>query len=228
MATSGSYDNTSTMSNIINDAHGLIGVHDSGEALPAEMWVYGKRVLNQAMAMLSMRRGLWLVDDVTVTLTPGTTNYTIGVGETVNSPKPMSVSHARRVTAASQDIPIRVVSRQDYMSIPNKTLQAPATMVYYDPRRDDGELYVWPTGTATEATIIIESHRPIQDFDDAGDNPDLPKEWVLAITYLLATLIAPKYLGGVIPASIKAQADQLLSTLSVFDEEKTSVFISPL
>ena len=228
MATSGSYDNTSTMSNIIYDAHGLIGVHDVAETLPAEKWVYAKRVLNQAMAMLSMRRGLWLIDDVTVTLTPGTTNYTIGVGETVDSPKPMSIEHARRVDSSSNHIPLRVVSRNDYMSIPNKTLQAPATMVYYDPRRDDGELYVWPTGTTTEATIIIESHRPIQDFDAEGNNPDLPKEWVLAITYLLATLIAPQYLGGVVPASIQAQSDRLLATLSLFDEEKTSIFIQPV
>lgn len=228
MATSGSYDSTSTMTNIINDAFSLIGVHDDGEVLPAEMWAYGKRVLNQTMAMLSIRKGLWLVDDVTVTLTPGTKSYTVGSGLTIDTPKPMSIDHARRVTSGGSEIPIRVVSREDYQSIPNKTLQSPTTMIYYHPTRDNGVLYVWPTGTSDEDTIIITTHRPIQDFDDAGNNPDLPKEWVLGITYLLASLIAPKYLGGVIPASIKAQADQLLATLSIFDEEKTSIFIQPI
>ena len=227
MATSGSYDSTSTMSNIINDAFSLIGVHDDQETLPAEMWVYGKRVLNQAMSMLSIRRGLWLIEDVTLTLTPGTASYSIGDGETIDNVKPMDIGHARRVTASGTEIPMDVVSREDYQSLPNKTLQAPATMVYYHPQRDTGTIYVWPTGTADEDTIIVTTQRPVQDFDAEGNNPDLPKEWVLAITYLLATLLAPKYLGGVVPAAVQAQADRLLATLAIYDEEKTSIFVRP-
>ena len=99
-------------------------------------------------------------------------------------------------------------------------------MVYYDQRRENGVLYVWPTGTATEDTIILTAQRPIQDFDTEGNNPDLPKEWILCIKYQLATVIAPKYLGGVVPADIKILADQFLSSLIRSDEEKTSVFIS--
>jgi len=227
MATSGSYDNTSTMSNIINDAFSLIGAHDDGETLPADMWVYGKRVLNQAMSMLSIRRGLWLIEDVTITLTPGTPSYSIGTGETIDNPKPMDIGHARRITSSGTEISVDVVSREDYQSIPNKTIQSPVTMVYYHPLRDTGTIYVWPTGTSTDNQIIVTTQRPVQDFDSEGNNPDLPKEWVLAITYLLATLIAPKYLGGVVPAAVQAQADRLLATLAIYDEEKTSIFVQP-
>lgn len=226
MATSGSYDNTTTMTNILYDAFSLINVHDDSETLPADMWNYGKRKLNQVMSLLSTRKSTWLLDLVTVTLTPGTPDYTIGVGETVNSPKPLQISGAWRVTASGYEIPIEVVSRDEYMSIPNKTLQAPATMVYYDPRRDSGELYVWPTGTATENTIKIDASRPIQDFDTEGNNPDLPKEWVIYITHLLATFLAPKYLGGV-PASLQEQTDRIAISLSISDEEKVSVFAQP-
>jgi len=226
MATSGSYDNTTTMSNILYDAFALINVHDDSETLPADMWDYGKRKLNQVMSLLSTRKSTWLVDQVTVTLTPGTESYTIGVGETIDNPKPLQVSDAWRVTSGGYDIPIMVVSRDEYMSMPNKSLQAPATMVYYDPRRDTGTLYVWPTGTATENTIIIDAQRPIQDFDAEGNNPDLPKEWVLYITHLLATFLAPKYIGGV-PASLQTQTDRIAISLSIFDEEKVSVYVQP-
>lgn len=226
MATSGSYDNTTTMSNILYDAFALINVHDDSETLPADMWNYGKRKLNQVMSMFSTRKSTWLVEQVTVTLTPGTESYSIGVGETVDSPKPLQMSHAWRTTSAGNDVPISVVSRAEYMSIPNKSLQAPATMVYYDPRRDTGTLYVWPTGTTTEATVVIDAQRPIQDFDSEGNNPDLPKEWVLFVTHLLATFLAPKYLGGV-PASLQEQTDRLAVSLSIFDEEKVSIFAQP-
>ena len=208
------------------DAFALINVHDDSETLPADMWDYGKRKLNQVMSLLSTRKSTWLVDQVTVTLTPGTESYTVGVGETIDNPKPLQVSDAWRVTSDGYDIPIMVVSRDEYMSMSNKSLQAPATMVYYDPRRDTGTLYVWPTGTTTENSIIIDAQRPIQDFDAEGNNPDLPKEWVLYITHLLATFLAPKYIGGV-PASLQTQTDRIAISLSIFDEEKVSVYVQP-
>lgn len=226
MSTSGSYDNTSTMTEIIYDAFALINVIDDGETMPADQWAYGKRKLNELMALFSNHRGLWLIDDITITLTPGTTSYDIGVGLDIDEPKPRRIIDARRVMSGGNEIPIDVVSRQEYMSNPNKSLQSPANMVYYDPRRDNGILYVWPTGTDTEDTIIVTAQRPIQDFDTEGNNPDLPKEWILCIKYQLATVIAPKYLGGVVPADVKILADQFLASLINSDEEKTSVFIS--
>jgi hypothetical protein len=226
MSTSGSYDNTSTMTEIIYDAFALCNIIDDGETLPADQWEYGKRKLNELMALFSQHRGLWLIDDITVTLVPGTKSYTVGTGLDIAQPKPQRIIDARRVTSGGSEIPIDVVSREEYSSIPNKALQSPTNMVYYDPRRDNGVLYVWPTGTADEDTVILTTQRPIQDFDTEGNNPDLPKEWILCIKYQLATVIAPKYLGGVVPADIKILADQFLSSLILSDEEKTSVFIS--
>jgi len=211
------------MSEIIEDSLSLINAMDDGEPIPADMWNYGKCKLNQLMSFLSMNKGLWLIEEVSVTLTPGTESYTIGVGETVDNPKPMQISHARETS--DQDIPIEVTSREDYMSIPDKDLQARATTVYYHPGRDTGTLYVWPTGTSTKKTIQLTTQRPVQDFDTEGNNPDFPKEWTLPITYILATMIAPKYLGGEVPSAISSQASVMYAALTEFDEEKTSIFI---
>jgi len=226
MTTSGSYDKTTTMVEIITDAFSHIGVIDDSQTLPADKYVYGKRKLNELMSLFSTHKGLWLVSDTTVTLKPGTASYTVGIGLTIAIPKPMQVSHARRVQVGGNEISIVVEPREEYMSIPNKTLQAPANCVYYDNQRDSGVLYVWPTGTATESTIIITTQRPIQDFDSEGNNPDLPKEWILCLGYQLATIIAPKYKGGVVPADVKIMADQMMSALMIYDEEKTSVFFA--
>lgn len=225
MSTSGSYDATSTLSTILYSAFGLIGAIDDRETMEAEEWVYGRRMLNKAMAYLSIHKGLWLVSDVSVTLTPGTASYTMGVGETIDTPKPMRVTHAYR--DGDTDVPMDVVSRQEYISLPNKTLQSPANLVYYSPGVSTGTLYVWPTGTSDDNAIQVTTQRPIQDFDVEGNNPDLPEEWVLLCEYELATLLAPKYLGGEVPPHVKAKRDELLQALIAFDEEEQSMYMQP-
>jgi hypothetical protein len=176
------------------------------------------------MSMFSIHRGLWLVDDVEVTLTPGTESYTIGSGLTIDTPYPMRISHARRGTTS--EIPIDVVSRQDYMDIPNKTLQAPPNMIYYHRQRNYGTLYVWPTGSSSNTSLTITTQRPVQDFDSEGNNPDFPKEWVMCVHYMLAEMIAPKY-RGMIPPHVSSMSAQLRGTLLGFDEEETEIRFQP-
>lgn len=227
MSTSGSYDNTTTMSLIIKDSFSLLNVIDDGEPISAEYWEYGKRKLNELMSYLSQRGGMWLIDDVSITLTPGTASYSMGVGETVDTPKPMSVIHARRITSSSTDIPVEVISRDEYLGLPNKTVQTPTTCVFYDRRRDTGTLYVWGTGTSSENSLKLTVKRPIQDFDAEGNNPDFPKEWVLPVTYQLAAAMAPKYKGGVVPPDIKEMADRFSLSLAINDEEVVPLRFEP-
>lgn len=221
MALSGSYDSTTTATEIIEEAFSLINVHDADETLPSEMWAYGLSQLNKLVNFLSIRRGIWLIEEVELTLTPGTESYTIGVGQTIDNIKPMHIIMARR--SESIDIEIDIVSRAEYFSLPNKSLQAPASMIYYHPGNTTGTIYVWPTGTTTDNTVKLTYQRPMQDFDAEGNNPDFPREWILPIEYKLAEVIAPKYLGGIVPPDIRATAMQLFESVAIFDEEKTSI-----
>lgn len=225
MALSGSYDATTTATEIIKEALSLINVHDDDEAIPPEMWTYCLSQLNKVMKFMSIHRGLWMIEDVEVTLTPGTASYTIGTSATIDNVKPIRITHARR--SESVDIPIDVVGRQEYMDIPNKTLQAPATMLYYQPGRTTGTIYVWPTGTTSDNTLYITTHRPMQDFDAAGNNPDFPMEWALLAEHMLAMFIAPKYLGGVVPPGVKENGELLLASLMSFDEEESDISFQP-
>lgn len=220
MTTSGSYDHATTGYLIVKDAYVLAGMVDEGEALSGDQWVTGKRILNEMMSLFSIHKGLWLVDDLTITLTPGTVSYTIEVGGTVDNPTPMRVTHARSVYSTTHHVPIEVVSRADYMGIPNKILQSPALQIYYD--KGHGELYVWPTGTSTYKTIIVTVQRPVQDFDAQGNTPDFPKEWILAFKYNLAEMLAP---GSTVSPMVSQKARELLGSLVAYDEEETSVYI---
>jgi len=198
----------------------LAGMADEEETLSADMWVKGKRVLNEMLSLLSIHRGLWLIDDVTVTLVPGTGSYTIAPSGTIDSPTPMRIINARSVYSTTLHIPMEIVSRADYMALPNKILQSHPLQVYYD--KGHGAMYVWPTGTSTQKTIIITTQRPVQDFDDQGNTPDFPKEWVLPIKYNLAEMLAP---SGSVPPAVASKAQELLAAVVRFDEEETSIFI---
>lgn len=228
MSTSGSYDAETTLQTIIRDAFSLLNIIDDEEPIPGHMFIYGRRQLNKLMDFLSIHKGLWLLEEVEITLTPGAASYSMGDGGTfdVDTPKPMQIDEARRVSS-SVEIPLKIVSRDEYMSLPNKATEAPVTMIYYHPGNDSGTLYVWPTGTSTENTIKVSIQRPIQDFDDIGNNPDLPKEWILPLEYNLAMMIAPKYMGGTVPPDVKELAGQLLASLLRFDEEKVGLEFRP-
>jgi hypothetical protein len=224
MSTSGSYDNKATMYTIISDALCFVNVIDEHEPIPSDKWGFCKRIFNELMSFISIHEALHLTEDVTVTLTPGTASYTIGVGETIDSPKPMHVSDARNIVSSSAEVPMFVDSRADYLATPNKTQQGSPNRVYYKPGVDTGTLYVWPTGTTSTKTIIITTHRPIQDFDATGNNPDFPKEWVLPITYVLAVVYGHRYRNGKVPKEIVNAASGYTAALLGHDAEKLSIF----
>lgn len=226
MATSGSTDFSVTRNNIVRDAYLLLGTIDADEILPAELLADGSRMLNMMVKHWQIHTRLWPTKDVTVTLTAGTESYTVGSGQTVDTPRPLRITYARRRDSSNNEIPVDVVSRQTYMDLPVKSTEAPATMVYYDPQLSTGTLYVWPTGTTDNTTLIITVQRPLEDFDAAANTPDFPQEWYLAIVYNLAVKLGPQ-IDTQVPQDVRFEAERLFSELMQWDEESTSVFLQP-
>jgi hypothetical protein len=57
-------------------------------------------------------------------------------------------------------------------------------------------MHVFPTTdsySALHKKLYFVYQRPFEDFDAATDNPDFPQEWYDAVTYGLATRLAPEY-----------------------------------
>lgn len=218
MTTSGTADFNPVAVEIISDALSLLGVLAAGETIEAEDYDLGLRVLNMMVRYWSVEANIWVKEDVQVTLTPGTASYTVGDGLDVDTLRPSRLDMAIANMTYS-DIEMEVISKAEYQTIPNKTLQARALKVHYEPLRDSGVLYVWPTGTATDTDITLTFKRPIQDFVNSDDNPDFPPEWQLATIYSLAVKLAPHYLGSV-PQDLNAEAAQMISNLVANDEEQ--------
>jgi hypothetical protein len=224
MTSSGSSDFTTTESSIIQDAFLLASVYDPEETLPAANYNIARRMLNMICKTLAVTTNLWVTKDTAHTLTPGTQSYTVGTGLNISIARPGRLEAARR-TASGVDIPLGVVSRQEYMDTPNKSLQAPPLIAYYDPQVSSGVLYVWPTGSTGNTSVTLTFQRYIEDFDVQGNTPDLPPEWHLALVYQLALMLAQSYMGK-IPQELKTQADMILAAVSQNDEENMSMRFS--
>lgn len=136
----------------------------------------------------------------------------------------------RIVSARSYDprtgieTPLTPLSRQEYRDLPNKSQTGTVNQYFYDKQLTAGQLYLWqPLGTA-DRLVKFTWHRPIEDFDAGGDNPDLPQEWIQTLIFNLALVMAPEY---DVPTEkfnqIAVMAEQYLDTMKGFDREEESV-----
>jgi hypothetical protein len=129
--------------------------------------------------------------------------------------RPLSILSARRFNAVSLlDTPISLYDRIEYEEFPNKTTEGTVNGIYYDRRggaNSSGLLYTWPEPDSTDELIKFTFARPIQDFSTSSDDPDLPQEWIEALTWNLARRMAGE--NEVSPqrfADIKEMAAQTL------------------
>ena len=198
MTTSGSTDFTVSRDDIIKRALRLCGVLAQGESPSTDQVNEANVALNSLVkALQADGMPLWAIKQYSVPLTTAVKDYTIGVGQTINTPKPLKVFQAwNHNTTSNVDIPMRILSRQEYNILGNKTTSGNPIQVFYEPLNDYGVLHVFPVPTANEQannTITIVYQRPFEDFDAANDTPDFPSEWYDAITYQLAARLAGEY-----------------------------------
>lgn len=198
MATSNSTNFSVSRDDIIKRALRIIGVTSQGETPTTDQINEASLALNGLVkAWQADGMPLWAIKEYSITLTSGVNSYTIGVGATVNTPKPLKVLQAfYRNTTSNVDIPIRIITKQQYLMLGNKTTTGTPIQIYYEPLLDTGILHVFPTPGTTDAsagTIYIIYQRPYEDFDASTDTPDFPQEWYDAVTYGLASRLAPEY-----------------------------------
>jgi hypothetical protein len=91
---------------------------------------------------------------------------------------------------------MRLLTRQEYNQLGNKTSSGVPVQLYYNPLLTYGEINVFPVPDATVAaayTVKFVYQRPFEDFLISADNPDFPQEWLEALKYGLAVRLAPEY-----------------------------------
>jgi hypothetical protein len=146
--------------------------------------------------------------------------------------RPLSIISARRHNLDSAiDTPIDIWDRVEYQDMPNKTSSGVPNAVFYDRRggaNSTGYLYVWQPNSSPEYCLKMTVARPVQDFSAAGDDADLPQEWIETIVWNLAANLAIEY-GSPDATLVRVQtkAAQLLSEVNWFEKELVSFQVVP-
>ena len=180
---------------------------------------------------------LALYQQIAVPLVTNQTSYTIGpVGADVIIERPIQVVDGSFVSdGAGNDTTLRIISRQEYDQITNKTTSGVVDGIYWKPAIDItpappiyqtspsigwGTLFLFLPSVNNAQTVYINTRRAVQDVINGGDEFDLPQEWFLALLYGLAALLADDY---EVPEDrcmrLQKQADMYLENLLEWQRE---------
>lgn len=155
-------------------------------------------------------------------------NVVYAYSEKMQRPKGIVEPALRRDYNSRTEIPLRIVSRDEYMSLPLKSSVGPVNQVYLDPQLINAELYIWPTTDSVRTVLFLTVRRPVQDFSLAGtDDCDFPDEWAEALSYNLALRLATKFsVPDSVYNRVLRMADRTKEELEGFDAEDSSIYLT--
>lgn len=138
------------------------------------------------------------------------------------------LSFRRKTFGDDNEIPVIKWSRDEYFNQVNKISQGTIVNCYYSPQLNNGRLYVWQTASSVNDFIRFTFERQLEDVTLGTQTIDFPPEWLESIIYNLASRLGDDYsVPAVKQQSIDLKAAQFLDDLLGWDEEMTSLNLSP-
>jgi len=168
----------------------------------------------------------------TATLTSGITTAA-SAGQTVYAyatklMRPLRVLDGFFRQSGGNDVPCLVIPRENYNRFGIKSSSGTSIQVYYDPGSISGTLYVYPTSSLTNGVLYLEITKPIDDMDSSTDDFDFPQEWLNALKFNLALMMAPEYeVSEAKYKQIQFLAMKSFEEVKAYDQEFASMYIQP-
>lgn len=190
MALSGSYNFSLTARELIETVlrkMNVLGVAQNLDADEAE----AVRIELNTLLKGWQRKGphLWKKTEGTVTLTNATASYDLAA--TLN---PLRILSARYRNAAGIDLPLRLMPRERYFDLPQKSSAGIPTQYYFDPQRGAPTLYLWSVlATVTTETVRVTYQKRMDDIDDLANDIDIQQEHLDVLVYALAERLLDDY-----------------------------------
>lgn len=216
MATSASIDFSLTARQVIDYALQKINIVPRGQAASAEVADGALRELEMMLKEWMKHENIWRIQEGYVALTAATGGYTL-------TPAPYRIVDVRYRNANGTDLPLTLLTRQEYYDLPNKSSAGVPTAWFFDPLRASQIIYVWPLlASVTTETLRLTYQRRIEDIDDLSNEIDVPQEHLSVAGYNLAARIADDYgRSGPHIDRIVARAENLLQEL--LDQDRPEV-----
>lgn len=196
MATSNQTEYELTRNQLIEASMRKIGALARGQTPTSEDYANNMIALNSLIASYQgLGMQIWKRADYALTLT-GTSTYTIGAGETTNTPFPLNIRYAYlQHTTSGTKIDLQSLSLPDFNKL-NATSTGRVVNYTYTPKVNLGTLQVWPipdSDTQSNYQMHLVYQRPFDGFTTSSETADFPQEWQFPLIYGLAVAIAPEY-----------------------------------
>lgn len=222
MTTSGTYNFNPSLGEVVLNAFARCGVRRT--AIAQEHLADAAFEANLMFSDWSNKGvNLWEVDRVSVPLVQGTTTYNVDA-------KTVMILDAVITTGsgASQfDRVIMPISRTEYSQTPNKNLQAPPTVFWFD-RLINPTITLWPV--PDQSSYYTLNYYRVTQIQDAeltnGQTLDIPYRWMDAMCAGLAARVAAIYAPDRL-AILEAKAAQAYTTAATQDTENVPLYIMP-
>lgn len=162
---------------------------------------------------------------IAAALTDGAAVDTTVFTYTTKLTRPLKMETMRRYDVFTDTATvIDLVARRDFRDLSSPLSPGEFTQAFYDKKLTAGELSFWPVPNTIRSISKFTFRRAIEDFNAAGDNPDLPQEWILCLGFNLAKIMIPEYgVGQQRSAEIKEGAAQYYDDVTGFDREDESI-----
>jgi hypothetical protein len=89
--------------------------------------------------------------------------------------------------------PMTVLSRKEYMDLPNPLDPGISTQFFYSPQLVSGVFYPWPSPQNANFGARFTWYRPLMDLTTPANTADLPQEWLNGLMWNLAQEMAPEF-----------------------------------
>lgn len=181
---------SNTVYGVISDAMhdaGLLGLGDepNSEQLSTNM----RRLCDLINVLQTQGLKLFLLQDISITLTEGKSKYSFGIGGDVDMPKPSRVLEGYVLTSSGVRRPISTLAWDDWMRLSQVSGNNSMISSYFVDKQSDF-LYVsfWNTPDITEAqnTVHLLMQTAAANPNNLEQNTMLPQEWRMALRWGLA------------------------------------------
>ena len=221
MTTSGTYNFNPSNGEIVLNAFARCGIRRT--ALVQEHMQDARMEMNLMLSEWSNRGvNLWEVTFVEQDLTAGTSTYSVNANTVM-----ILDAFIRTSTGESQyDRVIMPISRTEYSATPNKNLQAPPTVFWFD-RLISPTVTVWPVPNQDGLTLGYYAVTQIQDANyDNGQTLNVPYRWLDAASSGLAARLAAIYAPDRL-TFLGPRAEQAWTIAATQDVENVPTYIIP-
>lgn len=217
-----------TAAEVVTSALRKLGVLTQGEAATATEQAEGLLALN-VMVGHFFTLGLPFYREYQHTITnlvAGQSDYTVSPDSVAPLGGVWGVYQAFLRDKNNQiDIPLRVVSRDEYNTMTNKTQQGTPVMVAMSPDGNIAKLYLTPdVNAALNKSVVLHGYKQ-EEVITSGASPVFPREWGEALIYGLCVRLAPEY--GVpldYTSKLERQAEAYLADAIMWNPQPTSIY----